>query len=77
VKNKKVTSAEEPEVEYDLSPKPQGRLTVFRSFEEEQEAQLAYWRGLTPEQRFEQHRILSFYVFGGYKKSTGNRLTFD
>jgi hypothetical protein len=71
--DKKNDMVNEPVVAY-AGP---NRLTFFKSFEEEQEAQFIYWRSLTPEQRLEQHRILSLRVFGGFKKYTGNRLTFD
>jgi hypothetical protein len=63
----------EPEVKYGGS----NRLTFFKSFEQEQEAQFAYWRSLTPEQRLEEHRLLSLRIFSAYRKYSGNRLTFD
>lgn len=62
----------EPDVPYG-----QERLTFFSSFDEERKADLAYWKSLSPIERMEEHRKLSLVVFSGFKKYTGNRLTFD
>jgi hypothetical protein len=72
MENEKPNKAEEP-----LIPYGKKRITFFNSFEEENEAQIAYWRILTPEQRLRQHYIISLEVFSGFEGYTGNRLTFD
>ncbi len=64
--------AEEPNADYS-----QNRLKFFSSFEEEQEAQLNYWRSLTPEERIAQCVIISGNAFAHVKKSPDNRLNFD
>ncbi|MBL0308560.1 MAG: hypothetical protein IPP77_02375 [Bacteroidetes bacterium] len=68
----KPDKAEEPAADYSKK-----RLTFFNSFEEEQEAQISYWRGLKPIERMEQLRSITLYAFSHYEKYTGNRLTFD
>ncbi|MCX6200208.1 MAG: hypothetical protein NTY88_13490 [Bacteroidetes bacterium] len=70
-KEEKENILNEPTAEY------QKRLVFFKSFEEEQQAQIDYWRSLTHEQRLEQHRIISLYAFSSFEKYTGNRLKFD
>lgn len=65
----------EPTTDYGV--KESKRLRFFKSFEEEQEAQILYWRGLSPEERLEQHRVISLYAYSSSAKYTGNRLIFD
>jgi hypothetical protein len=74
MEDKENNKMEEPAITYGSL---QNRLVFFASFEEEQEAQYAYWRSLSPEERLEQHRILSYYVFSSFEKYKGNRLIFD
>ena len=50
---------------------------AYTSFEEENQAQYQRWRAMTPEQRLEEHRILSLIIFGDNEKYIETRLTFE
>lgn len=64
--------AEEPGVDYS-----KWKITVFESFEEAEEADNAYYRGLTPEQRFEHfYKLMArFFTFKGTLK--GEKIVID
>lgn len=74
MKNDNTDKVNEPAAEYNAADK---RITFFKSFEEEQEAQIIHWRSLSPEQRMEHLRIISLYTFSAFEKYKGNRLIFD
>ena len=66
-----INKVEEPVASYGTM-----RLAISKSFDEAQELQYEHWRNISPEQRLEEHRIISFYFFSQKEKYTGNRLTF-
>lgn len=68
----KNNKAEEPAVDYGSK-----RLRFYKTFEEEQEVQIDYWRGLSHVERMAQLRSISYYAFSSFEKYEGNRLTFD
>ena len=74
-KDLKQDGAEEPAVGYSNFSKMS--IKVYHSFEQEEQAQIEYWRGLTPEQRIAQLTEISKYAYSDFPKYEGNRLSFD
>jgi hypothetical protein len=63
---------EEPGLPYSVK-----RLTFYKSFAEEQDARIIYWRNLTHIERLEQLRIISAAAFAHKPNKTNKRLTFE
>lgn len=63
---------EEPGLPYNVK-----RLTFYKSFAEEQDARIIYWRNLTHIERLEQLRIISTAAFANQPGKSSKRLTFD